>query len=230
MWAKIVMNLLSNALKFTFAGGITVSLRAGDGAAELVVSDTGIGIDAADQERLFERFHRVIGARSRTFEGTGIGLALVAELAELHGGSVAVSSVPGAGLLVRGRRSRSAPSTCPPSRSRRGDRHRGSGSPRGSWPRRCAGWTRRTPSLEARRRRPPDGAGGRRQRRHARLHRVAAGEPVPRADGARRCGRAGAGARRAARACRDRRDDAQPRRLRAARGRCRPIPRRPTSR
>ena len=97
MWAKIVMNLLSNALKFTFAGGVTVRLRAADGGAELTVSDTGIGIQPADQERLFERFHRVVGARSRSHEGTGIGLALVAELAELHGGSVALESAPGEG-------------------------------------------------------------------------------------------------------------------------------------
>ncbi len=97
MWAKIVMNLLSNALKFTFAGGVTVRLVTSDGAAQLTVSDTGIGIDPADQERLFERFHRVVGARSRSHEGTGIGLALVAELADLHGGDVAVQSAPGEG-------------------------------------------------------------------------------------------------------------------------------------
>ena len=97
MWAKIVMNLVSNALKFTFTGGITVRLYATDHDVELSVIDTGIGIDPADQERLFERFHRVIGAQSRSHEGTGVGLALVAELAELHGGSAAVQSTPGAG-------------------------------------------------------------------------------------------------------------------------------------
>ncbi len=97
MWAKIVMNLLSNALKFTFAGGVTVRLREDDRAAQLTVSDTGIGIEPADQDRLFERFHRVVGARSRSHEGTGIGLALVAELADLHGGAVAVESAPGEG-------------------------------------------------------------------------------------------------------------------------------------
>ncbi|MGI5242450.1 SpoIIE family protein phosphatase [Dactylosporangium sp. CA-139066] len=97
MWAKITLNLLSNALKFTFTGSITVRLvPAGDGV-ELAVTDTGVGIDPADQGRLFDRFHRVLGARSRNHEGSGIGLALVAELAALHGGSVAVRSRPGQG-------------------------------------------------------------------------------------------------------------------------------------
>lgn len=97
MWAKIVMNLLSNALKFTFSGGVEVQLRTRDGHAELTVTDTGIGIEPADQERLFERFHRVVGARSRSHEGTGVGLALVAELAGLHGGGAEVRSAPGEG-------------------------------------------------------------------------------------------------------------------------------------
>lgn len=97
MWAKIVLNLLSNALKFTFEGSITVRLDAQDGRARLTVRDTGIGIDEADQARLFERFHRVADARSRSHEGSGIGLALVAELAELHGGRASVASRPGEG-------------------------------------------------------------------------------------------------------------------------------------
>ncbi len=97
MWAKIVLNLLSNALKATFAGGITVGLRPVDGGADLSVSDTGIGIPAGEQARLFERFHRVSGAPLRTHEGSGIGLALVAELAALHGGRVSVESTVGAG-------------------------------------------------------------------------------------------------------------------------------------
>jgi PAS domain S-box-containing protein len=92
MWAKVVLNLLSNALKFTFTGGITVRLEAVDDQVVLAVSDTGIGIDPAEQPRLFERFHRTTSTRARTHEGSGIGLALVAELAELHGGTVSVTS------------------------------------------------------------------------------------------------------------------------------------------
>ncbi|HVV82053.1 MAG TPA: ATP-binding protein [Kofleriaceae bacterium] len=97
MWEKIVLNLLSNALKFTFEGGITVDLAVEDGAAVLRVDDTGVGIPAEELPRLFDRFHRVEGARARTHEGTGIGLALVQELARLHGGSVFAESRPGAG-------------------------------------------------------------------------------------------------------------------------------------
>ncbi len=97
MWAKIVLNLVSNALKFTFEGGITVRVQAVGDVARLTVADTGIGVDEAHRARLFERFHRVPDARSRTHEGSGIGLALVAELVALHGGSVAVASTPGEG-------------------------------------------------------------------------------------------------------------------------------------
>ncbi|HTA46581.1 MAG TPA: ATP-binding protein [Bryobacteraceae bacterium] len=92
MWEKIVLNLLSNAFKFTFEGEIRVSLRAEDGVVRFVVSDTGTGIPAEEIPRLFERFHRVKGARGRSFEGSGIGLALIQELVKLHGGSVQVES------------------------------------------------------------------------------------------------------------------------------------------
>jgi signal transduction histidine kinase/CheY-like chemotaxis protein len=97
MWAKIVLNLVSNAVKFTFDGGITVAVGATATHAELRVSDTGTGIEPAEQSRLFERFHRVSGARSRTHEGSGIGLALVAELVALLGGTIGVASEPGVG-------------------------------------------------------------------------------------------------------------------------------------
>jgi signal transduction histidine kinase len=97
MWEKIVFNLLSNALKFTFDGRIEVSLRRLDGDApggsvELTVSDTGTGIPEDELPRLFERFYRVKGASGRTYEGSGIGLALVRELVKLHGGHVRVRS------------------------------------------------------------------------------------------------------------------------------------------
>jgi PAS domain S-box-containing protein len=92
MWEKIVLNLLSNAFKFTFEGEIRVELRANRERVELKVSDTGVGIAAADVPKLFQRFQRVRNARSRTHEGSGIGLALVRELARLHGGDVYVES------------------------------------------------------------------------------------------------------------------------------------------
>jgi signal transduction histidine kinase len=92
MWEKIVLNLLSNALKFTFQGTIRVGLREEAGRVFLEVADTGTGIPRAELPHLFKRFHRVRGARSRSFEGTGIGLALVQELARLHGGEVRVQS------------------------------------------------------------------------------------------------------------------------------------------
>ena len=97
MWEKIVLNLISNAFKFTFDGEIAVSLtRAGD-FAELRVRDTGVGIPPDAIPRLFERFHRVPNTRSRTHEGTGIGLALVQELVKLHGGLIRVESTLGKG-------------------------------------------------------------------------------------------------------------------------------------
>lgn len=94
MWEKIVLNLLSNAFKFTFEGEISVRLRPDPGtqSVQLVVQDTGAGIPAEEVPKLFERFHRVQGIRARTHEGTGIGLALVQELAALHGGTVGVQS------------------------------------------------------------------------------------------------------------------------------------------
>ena len=97
MWEKIVLNLLSNAFKFTFEGSIRVQLRCDADAAYLTVSDTGTGVPADELPRLFERFHRVHGARSRTHEGSGIGLALVHELVRLHGGNVQVESEVGKG-------------------------------------------------------------------------------------------------------------------------------------
>jgi signal transduction histidine kinase len=97
MWEKIVFNLLSNAFKFTFAGEIKVSLRAAGDNVELEVGDTGTGIPVDELPHLFERFHRVKGAQGRSYEGSGIGLALVQELVKLHGGDVRVASELGRG-------------------------------------------------------------------------------------------------------------------------------------
>jgi len=99
MWEKIVLNLLSNAFKFTFEGSIEVKLRSAKGRAVLSVRDTGTGIPEEELQRIFERFHRVKGAQARTFEGTGISLALVKELVRLHGGDVSVKSEKGKGSI-----------------------------------------------------------------------------------------------------------------------------------
>lgn len=101
MWEKIVLNLLSNAFKFTFHGEITVRLWPTGLDMELTVSDTGIGIPQEELPHIFERFHRVRSARGRTHEGTGIGLALVRELVHLHGGTVSAESALGKGSTFR---------------------------------------------------------------------------------------------------------------------------------
>ena len=94
MWERIVLNLLSNAFKFTFEGSIGVELIDRGPSVELVVRDTGVGIVPAELGRIFDRFHRTESARARTHEGSGIGLALVQELVRLHGGDVRVESRP----------------------------------------------------------------------------------------------------------------------------------------
>ena len=99
LWEKIVLNLLSNAFKYTLTGEVALSLRRVGGEAELAVRDTGAGIPAHELPSLFERFHRVEGQKGRTQEGTGIGLALVHELVRMHGGRVAVESGAGRGSL-----------------------------------------------------------------------------------------------------------------------------------
>jgi signal transduction histidine kinase len=97
LWETIVSNLLSNAFKFTLHGKVSVRLRETKTQALLEVTDTGPGIAAADIARVFERFHRLAAAPARTHEGAGIGLALVKELVELHGGTVSLSSIEGSG-------------------------------------------------------------------------------------------------------------------------------------
>ncbi len=94
---QILGNLINNALKFTEAGHVTVTLAAHDGALQCTVEDTGIGITPEQQQRLFTRFSQADDARARRFQGTGLGLALSRELATHLGGTLVVQSTPGAG-------------------------------------------------------------------------------------------------------------------------------------
>ncbi|WP_037682155.1 SpoIIE family protein phosphatase [Streptomyces griseus] len=130
MWEKIILNLLSNALKFTFTGGARVRVAAVGDRARLTVTDTGTGIPEDELPRLFERFHRVRGARSRSHEGSGLGLVLVKDLVEAHSGTVTVDSRLDRGTTVtvdlpftsayRPRQDRQAPSAEPPGENRSG--------------------------------------------------------------------------------------------------------------
>ncbi|WP_188112961.1 SpoIIE family protein phosphatase [Mycobacterium simiae] len=97
MWEKIVLNLLSNAVKYTPAGHIEVRLQQRGEVVSLAVTDTGIGIPSDELPKVFERFHRVRGRTGRSHEGSGIGLALVAELVQLHDGTIEVQSHENAG-------------------------------------------------------------------------------------------------------------------------------------
>ena len=119
------MNLLSNAFKFTFEGSIRIAVRGARGRVELTVAGhRHAAFPTTKLERVFERFHRVEGARSRTHEGSGIGLALTHELVRLHGGDITVSSRLRRRLHVHRPDSRPAARTCrrtawPPGRNRR---------------------------------------------------------------------------------------------------------------
>ena len=99
MWEKVVLNLLSNAFKFTFEGEIAVAVQARGERAELSVRDTGAGIPQEELPHIFERFRQIKGVKGRSYEGSGIGLALVRELVRLHGGEVRVESAIGQGTV-----------------------------------------------------------------------------------------------------------------------------------
>lgn len=93
-----VSNLVDNAVKYADGmSPVSVTLRGGDGVADVVVRDRGIGIPQPDLERVFERFYRVDKARSRVTGGTGLGLAIVRNVARAHGGEVHVTSREGEG-------------------------------------------------------------------------------------------------------------------------------------
>ena len=94
----IIGNLISNAIKFTPEGGtIRVETHAAEDRVWVSITDTGIGIDESQCERIFERFVQVDGSSSREFSGTGLGLSLVKGLVELHGGQIYVKSELGKG-------------------------------------------------------------------------------------------------------------------------------------
>ncbi|NEB76044.1 SpoIIE family protein phosphatase [Streptomyces sp. SID14478] len=97
MWEKVVLNLLSNALKFTFDGSVRVAVHGEGTHAVVTVEDSGVGVPAAEMPRLFERFHRIANTRARSNEGSGIGLALVQELVSLHSGTITAQSAEGEG-------------------------------------------------------------------------------------------------------------------------------------
>jgi signal transduction histidine kinase len=95
---QVLLNLLSNAVKFTPEGGrIQVRAAPADGAVEISVSDTGIGIAPEDQEAIFQEFRQVGTDYARKREGTGLGLALARRFVDLHGGRIWVKSRPGEG-------------------------------------------------------------------------------------------------------------------------------------
>lgn len=97
MWEKVVLNLISNAFKFTRKGGIHIALESDHASLYLTVRDTGSGITPEDLPHIFERFYRTESVTGRSVEGTGIGLSLVQQLVRLHGGTITVQSAPGAG-------------------------------------------------------------------------------------------------------------------------------------
>ncbi|MBT1702835.1 ATP-binding protein [Chryseosolibacter indicus] len=97
MWEKIMLNLLSNAFKYTTEGTIEVIISKDSEEVEVTVKDTGIGIPQSEIDKIFERFHRVQNVGGRSQEGTGIGLAMVKELVKLHNGTISVESKVGEG-------------------------------------------------------------------------------------------------------------------------------------
>ena len=97
MFRKVVNNLLSNAVKFTSKGKITLSTRFDNNKIKIIVSDSGIGIDAEDQQRIFEPFRQASEGLNRDYEGTGLGLTIAKKYVELMNGRICVESTPGEG-------------------------------------------------------------------------------------------------------------------------------------
>jgi PAS domain S-box-containing protein len=98
-WEKIMLNLLSNALKFTLQGRVSVEVSPHAQSVDVRIEDSGVGMSQETLSHVFDRFFRAKEAQGRTFEGTGIGLALVKELVEIHGGKIHVESELGKGSV-----------------------------------------------------------------------------------------------------------------------------------
>jgi signal transduction histidine kinase len=96
---QMISNLVDNAIKFTDAGEVVVSVAAVEGLARVAVRDSGTGIDAEVAERLFDRFFRADASHSRAIEGTGLGLAIVRSIARVHGGTVRAQALPEGGSI-----------------------------------------------------------------------------------------------------------------------------------
>jgi signal transduction histidine kinase len=94
---QVLLNLVGNAIKFTDAGSVGIRARLEDGCFLIAVSDTGVGIAAEDQQRVFEEFQQVDSSSTRRKGGTGLGLAIARRIVELHGGRIWVESTPGQG-------------------------------------------------------------------------------------------------------------------------------------
>ncbi len=96
--ARVFSNLVENGIRYNHEGGeVDVTVGRGEGCAIVTIADTGVGIAAEEQPRIFDRFYRVDRSRSRNKGGAGLGLSIVAHILQIHGGKVEVESTPGVG-------------------------------------------------------------------------------------------------------------------------------------
>jgi signal transduction histidine kinase len=98
---QVLLNLVGNAIKFTDHGEVVVAASEADGSFQIAVSDTGPGISADEQERIFEEFHQADASTTKTKSGTGLGLSIAKQIVEMHGGRIWVESKPGSGSIFR---------------------------------------------------------------------------------------------------------------------------------
>jgi signal transduction histidine kinase len=96
---SVFSNLIANAIKFTQKGKIDVFITGGADKVVVEVKDTGIGISEDDQKIIFEKFRQVDNSLTKMYEGTGLGLPIVKNILDLHGGDIQVDSVPGKGTI-----------------------------------------------------------------------------------------------------------------------------------